>query len=123
MYMGVLAISILLTNSAPVFLEYGKNIPVHTLIAIDTMHAAGLHASYSQLESVLLAWSLCIMQCIAYGAAAFCRRTARQLCCAPRACRRQTSVGIQSLVKTLGTAREIAIELVVKFGATEVCRA
>jgi hypothetical protein len=51
MYMGVLARSILLTNSAPAFLEYGKNIPVH----IDTMHAAGLHASYSQLESVLLA--------------------------------------------------------------------
>jgi hypothetical protein len=38
--MGVLARSILLTNSALAFLEYGKNIPVHTLIAIDTMHAA-----------------------------------------------------------------------------------
>jgi hypothetical protein len=50
MAMGVLARSILLTNSVPAFLEYGKNIPVHTLIAIDTMHAA-----YSQLESVLLA--------------------------------------------------------------------
>jgi hypothetical protein len=52
MAMGVLARSILLTNSVPAFLEYGKNIPVHTLIAIDTMHA---HAAYSQLESVLLA--------------------------------------------------------------------
>jgi hypothetical protein len=48
--MGVLARSILLTNSAPAFLEYGKNILVHTLIAVDTMHAA-----YSQLEYVLLA--------------------------------------------------------------------
>jgi hypothetical protein len=50
MAMGVLARSILLTNPVPAFLEYGKNIPVHTLIAIDTMHAAGLPASYSQLE-------------------------------------------------------------------------
>jgi hypothetical protein len=50
MTMGVPARTILLTNSAPAFLEYGKNIPVHTLITIDTMHAA-----YSQLESVLLA--------------------------------------------------------------------
>jgi hypothetical protein len=51
------------------------------MIAIDTMHAAGLHAY----------WSLCCLrspacivhQCIAYrlyGVAAFCRRTARQLC-------------------------------------------
>jgi hypothetical protein len=48
---GVLARSILLTNPAPAFLEYGKNIQVHTLIVIDTM----LHASYSQLEYVLLA--------------------------------------------------------------------
>jgi hypothetical protein len=51
MAIGVLARSILLTNSAPAFLEYGKNIPVHTLIAIDTT----MHAAYSQLESVLLA--------------------------------------------------------------------
>jgi hypothetical protein len=48
MTMGVvLARSILLTNSVPTFLEYGKNIPVHTLSAIDTMHADN-----SQLESV-----------------------------------------------------------------------
>jgi hypothetical protein len=51
MCVGVLLLrSILLTNSAPAFLEYGKNILVHTPIPIDTMHAA-----YSQLEYVLLA--------------------------------------------------------------------
>jgi hypothetical protein len=62
MYMGVqslVARSILLTNSAPTFLEYGKNI--HTLIAIDTMHA-GLHklTAYCMLVSVLLAYPECI---------------------------------------------------------------
>jgi hypothetical protein len=95
--------SILLTNSAPAFLEYGKNI--HTLIAIDAMQGCMLHICLLDRSlSLCCLHSAIAMHCLWRGGflSANCTST---LLCLSRAHRNRIEYCWTSLVKTLGKAR------------------